>query len=558
MKKIIFISWMVAIVLASNLLATGLMLPSAKNYPKDFLRLTVNEVTVSFDGLAAQTVVYQEFLNEWNDSTDAVYSFPLPANARATAFYYWYNGIKYKAVLKVKDQVPNPGTGGGGIIALVNKYMGSNVISVQLKGIKAGAIQKVELNYIQVCDYYRGKASYNFPFNTVQFLTYPINTVKFTFHVNSKTPLGSLSIVGFEGYQITHLNANSAILSYTASKMYLDKDAQFVYETSVASMGVDFFSRANDSTDGHFALFVRPKDQVASDSVFKKCTVFLLSTNSDMYGVKLSSSVSAIGQALDKLLPTDYFNIMSVNYYVSKWKNTVVPATVENITSAKTYLSGVTTSYGSNMQEGVVQALNQIQDSTLSNSILIFSESGSNLDPKAIELKNKYNTGIFPIGIGDNVNRPRLEMTAALNYGFVTYISLEDNLIAKMNRVFEQIDKPILRKTSFEFASSNISQIMPKKLPSTYAGSAFYLTGRFKNRGNSPVSIAGVSYQGVTAFDFILNFGDSTQSFYFAEKLWAKEMIDALEQQIDVYGETPTLKSQLIALSLAYNIRCRY
>lgn len=35
-------------------------------------------------------------------------------------------------------------------------------------------------------------------------------------------------------------------------------------------------------------------------------------------------------------------------------------------------------------------------------------------------------------------------------------------------------------------------------------------------------------------------------------------MIDELERQIDVYGETPALRDSLVDLSLAYNIRCRY
>ena len=35
-------------------------------------------------------------------------------------------------------------------------------------------------------------------------------------------------------------------------------------------------------------------------------------------------------------------------------------------------------------------------------------------------------------------------------------------------------------------------------------------------------------------------------------------MIDALEYEVSVYGETPALKDSLIALSLRYGIRCRY
>ena len=120
-------------------------------------------------GLCAQTFVYQEFVNEWTEPVDAVYSFPLPPEARATEFLYWRNDTTFKAILKVREQATNPGTGEGGVVALVNKYIGRNGIKVQLMGIEPGAIQKVQLHYTSICDYYMGKASYNFPLDTQDF-----------------------------------------------------------------------------------------------------------------------------------------------------------------------------------------------------------------------------------------------------------------------------------------------------------------------------------------------------------------------------------------------------
>ena len=64
----------------------------------------------------------------------------------------------YTAVLQVKEQATNPGTGEGGLVGQVNSYIGRNGIKILLKGVKAGAIQKVRLRYISVCDYYQENA----------------------------------------------------------------------------------------------------------------------------------------------------------------------------------------------------------------------------------------------------------------------------------------------------------------------------------------------------------------------------------------------------------------
>ncbi len=210
------------------------------------------------------------------------------------------------------------------------------------------------------------------------------------------------------------------------------------------------------------------------------------------------------------------------------------------------------------MDTAIKGIFNQIKDDLFSNSIIIFTNGRSVIDPKQIETLNTYKTGIFPIGIGDNLDRERLEMTAALNYGFVTYLDPLDNLGEKMLKVFDQISQPLLKNVAFEYGGAGVSEVIPEKLPSTYAGSLFFMTGRYTVSGESGISIAGTSVNGMRAYDFRLIFNDKTNENKFTESIWAKETIDAIEREIEIYGETPELKQRDIDISLAYNIRCRY
>ncbi|MGE5430238.1 MAG: VIT domain-containing protein [Syntrophomonadaceae bacterium] len=544
--------------------ATGLMMPVSKNYPKDFLRLKSTEVTVNIHGLVAETIVLQQFENEWDDSTDAVYSFPLPADARATEFIYWYNDKPYRAVLKVKEQSTNPGTGEGGVAALVNSYIGRNGIKIQLKGIKAHSVQTIRLHYVSLLDYYQGRSTYTFPLNTSDFVPYPLDYAKFNVNVVSATPITKFEVPSFTDYKTAKSGENELSVEILKSKFYVDKNFQFSYDTDISKLGVDFYSiGSRDTTGGHFALFLRPQNSAVQDSILRKCVVFLLSRNSNMNGTSLDASKSAISKSLDHLTSNDYFNIVTYDYAVSAWKTQPVEATVDNITNARSYLNTINTSWGSDLEQGVKQCLSQLNDTTFVNykfsrSLLIFTESGSNLDPREIEKLNTNKAGIFPIGLGDNLNRARLEMAAGLNYGFVTYIGSEDNAEAKMMRVFNQISQPLLKDVAFEYGRVDISNVVPARIPVTFAGSSFFLAGRYKNSGVSPLGIAGYSTKGTTAYNFRLDFSADTLNNRFAESLWAKEMIDQLERQIEVYGESGTLKQDLINLSLKYNIRCRY
>ena len=110
-----FIFTIILIGLSKLVLSDGLLLPKDENYPADFLRNRITEVYVKVDGLVAQTVVYHEFVNEWDHAVDAVYNFPVPADARTTQLLYTRNDTTFRAVLRVEPEDPNPGTGLGGL-----------------------------------------------------------------------------------------------------------------------------------------------------------------------------------------------------------------------------------------------------------------------------------------------------------------------------------------------------------------------------------------------------------------------------------------------------------
>ncbi len=339
MKKINYKIFLIFICLSAVSYANGLLMPSNNNYPKDFLRNSVTEVTVNIHGEIAETVVYQEFLNEWSDSTDAVYSFPLPPDARATKFLYWYNDKAYQAVLKVREQAVNPGTGEGGVAAEVNKYIGRNGIKIFLKGIHSGTIQKVELHYVSLCEYYQGRVSYNFPLSTENFVTYPLDQLQFNINVNSNSDITAFDLPGNPGYKIIQSDKNNLNIRLVKPKDYANQDFSFYYDTDNSNLGLDFYSTANDTMDGHFTLFVKPQSEAKPDSIFPRRIFFLLSNSSDMFGNNLNQSIYAISKSLDQLNSNDYFNIVVFNYNSESWQTAPVTASPGKYSKCKRLLS---------------------------------------------------------------------------------------------------------------------------------------------------------------------------------------------------------------------------
>ena len=548
----------ISIVFAVSLAgADGLMIPAEPDYPHDFLRNRMTHVEVEMHGVVAVTSVYQEFVNEWHRETGAVYSFPLPPDARATEILYWRNGKVLEAVLRVRDQAINPGTGEGGAAALVNRYLGRNGIRLRLDGIAPQEIQRVQLTYIGLCDYKQGECRYRYPLDTSDFVKRPLDHLQFNFVVRSNANIVDFGLPTHPEYRTVHSATKKLEIEFSRPKSYLNRDLEFFYTVEQNALGVDFYSAANDTSDGHFALFLRPENHPGEGRVLPRQVLFLLANSTRMFGAKLDQSIRAIARALEQLGPEDRFNILLFNDRVSPWKPIPVAADRIHVAAAVDFLRTVETAAGSRLDDGLKECLSQISSDDFSNSILVFTDGRSPLAPQEIEALNEHRVGIFPIGIGTDLDRARLEMTAALNYGFVTYLDEDSGLEEAMVDVFERISNPIMKNTVMEYGRADLFEILPRKIPDTYSGSYFFTTGRYRTPGPSSFSLAGFSTEGLVTFDFTLDFSDKRE-FPFTEQLWAKEFIDALEREIEVYGETQELKDRVIELSLTYNIRSRY
>jgi hypothetical protein len=393
--------------------------------------------------------------------------------------------------------------------------------------------------------------------NTQDFVTLPIDQLEFNVDVKSNSNITQFNIPSHPDFQTLVNEDHHLVLRMRKPMAYLAKDFEFSYQADTTNMTFDAYSVKSDTMDSHFAFFVRPNNTSATP-LFNKNIVFLLSNSSSMVGYKLQQSVAAISQALNLLSTNDYFNIILFNYSTSSWQSYPVQATSSNIDAAKIFLNGVSGGYGSRLDLGIQAALNQFQGNQNSNSIIAFTDGRSPLDPRQIKSSNQYKTGIFPIGIGNDLDRARLEMMSILNYGFTTYFKEDDNIKDGILQVFETISQPMIKSTNILFEKQDVSLLVPEQLPTVFAGSYLFVAGRYKVPGTSNVTISGGGGNDTMHFNLNINFSQSIADAKFPEYLWAKETMDAFEREIEVYGETQQKKDSLINLSLRYGMRCRY
>jgi Ca-activated chloride channel homolog len=537
--------------------ADGVMRSTASDYPRDFLRHRMTSVDVTLYGQIALTTIEQEFVNEWNDSTDAVYSFPLPADARATEFLFWVDDTLFRAPLKVKDQAPNPGTGEGGIAAQLTNYLGPNALRVFLQGIAPGRSQRIILKYISFCRYDHGRIIYRYPLDTDMFLTYPLDELAVSFHIHATDDIAAIDPGSLGTPLTTYTDSRHADVMVHKSKLYLTADLVFSYTAASGSLSHDFFASKTASRGGHFVFVLKSPFISDSSAAMPKDVVFLLNRSSAAAGAPLELGKDAIKDCIDRLHPTDRFNIIGFNSFSQAFRVRSVTATSSARDSAKIFLDGLTaTGYG-DLRGSLSVAFSSFALDSLTKVMLMFTDGLSYIQPNDVRDINRVDAAVFPVAIGLNPARERLDAIAYANFGFPLYLLPGDPVVAEVQWLFDQVSAPIMKDARME-TSSNMHDMFPRELRTVYAGSRFFVTGKYTTPTTSGLAIAGQSSSGPVSYSTFLTFpGDSTEE-NFVEKFWAKEKLDALERTVYLTGATDSLKQQMISISLAYGIRCMY
>ena len=540
-----------------NTWANGLIIPDSDTYPGDYLSNKSTSIEVNINGLIAETVVLQEFENESYETINGVYIFPLPMNARVTRLLYSKGDTLIDAVLKVKAQSSTPGTGEGGVVAEINKYMGKNAIKLSLINIQPGAIKMIRLHYITNLTQYNGRVEYSFPFNLSDFVSQPIDYLKLRIKVNSMQDIIDFDIPNHKGYVVNKNQTNALDISYFETKVYQAEDISFYYQADNEHLALDFYSWKEDTTDGYFSI-IGHSPLTEGDTVLSQKVLFMVCNSITMTGTKLDQTKQAVIRCLDLLSTKDSFNIMTYNSGYTTWQSYFVPATPANIANAKTHVESITGKYGNSLTYALQSALNEIKSDDILSSFLIFTDGNGVVDPYAIKESNIHKTGLFLVAMGNDYDRARIETLASLNYGFVSYLTDSKSLSDQMVNIFSKIQRPLYKDIDISLLYPNVYDLYPPVFPAIYGNSDFIITGRYKTPGEADVNISGINNTGLQLFPFEVSFADSTMGNKFCKKLWTKNAMDIMEAELLIYGETDSLKSDLIELSLANKMRCRY
>lgn len=524
----------------------------------------------------AQVQVSQTFLNTGSRQLEAQFVFPLPYDGAIDKLTLMVDGKEYPAQLLSKEDAR------ARYEAIVRsskdpallEWMGHGLFQTSVFPVPAGQTRTVTLQYNQLLKKDQGVTDFLFPLSTAQYTTKPLEKLDLQVSIESSIAIRNVYSPS-HALTIERPDEDHAVVKYSATKVVPSSDFRLFFDVNPDKLGTSLLSyRPNANEDGYFLLLTTPQVPQQNEQL-PKTVLFVVDKSGSMQGEKIEQAKSAIKFVLNNLKEGDTFNIVAYDTAVETFRPELERFNEETRKQATGYVNGLFAGGGTNINDAMKAALEQIKDKSRPTFVLFTTDGlptvGERSEPKIAQTArdaNKAGARMLNFGVGYDVNSRLLDRLAREHSGASEYVRPNEDIEVHVSKVYSKISAPVLAdvEVKFEFdkveaeAGPPVNRIYPSDKFDLFAGEQVVVVGRYRHSGVAKVVITGHVGEQTSKFDFPVDFAQasSTSSYGFVEKLWAMRRIGEIIDQLDLNGRNEELVKELVLLSTKHGILTPY
>jgi Ca-activated chloride channel family protein len=546
---------------------------SDQQYQKMWIK-TVS-TTVDIQDQIAVTHVNQIFYNELTTSVETVYIFPLPENAVITELVYWFNGQRYVAQIRERQEAVNDYNKKvrQWLDPALLEYLGNNLFRLSIVPVNALSEVRTEITYIEPLKYDLGKVGYTFLLNALDLSPKALQTVSVEVNATAQRPFKNFQSPSHQNSTATNIemiNEKHYRLFFGDENFYPDRDLRITFETfreDVDMRILTYTPSPADSfgTDSFYAIWITPPDSVSDQDIIPKDIVFTVDVSSSMEGERIFQVKEALYDFVNLLQPYDRFNIITFGTFVQSFRDDLVPATTQNLEDADDFIFQLYALGMTNIDGALTASLQQSYGDSTSNNLIFLTdgeptwgETDTEKIMTACAANNIRQVRLFSFGVGEDINEAFLQRLSRENHGYAQFIASDDSIALVVNYHFTRISKPVMTDIHLDLGGLQSWDIYPKVQDDLFWGTQVMRLGLYRGGGTFPVTLGGNMRKDSVSFTNNIYFADTTGGHRFVPRLWAKAKIDYIMEQISIYGESQELIDQIIDLSLRFQILTPY
>ncbi len=525
---------------------TGEMHFMSKDGEKHLALHLESAVLFNIKGLHAQVQLTQSFSNESEHWVEGIYAFPLPQNSVVNAMKMIIGERVVKAEIRERGQAKKiyvQAKKAGKKTALIEQER-PNLFTQSIANIAPGETVVITLEYLQPVKYDMGKLSIRFPmtitqrFNPGQRIPNAVsNSDDIIEHQAFKANIQgwattqvadvsrisppqtqkqnqiSLSVHLDAGINLTRvsspshplnvqINSNNTYQINTSNKnVAMDRDFELVW--SPKEVGAPTAAVFHEEMDGESfvqIMLLPPHLEITQHSKNTENTlarelILIIDTSGSMQGQSIIQAKRSVALALQRLKPTDYFNVIEFNSIHHELFEQPQPAHTDAINQALSFVHNLQANGGTNMAPALHAALKNQSNQELLRQVVFVTDGAVGNEQGLFKLihENLDSSRLFTVGIGSAPNSHFMEKAAQFGRGSFTHISSTQQVKERMGELFRKLESPVMSGINVSWPLGWTVEAYPAKTPDLYLGEPLLITAKapLQMHGDEKVIING-------------------------------------------------------------------
>ncbi|GLX76997.1 marine proteobacterial sortase target protein [Thalassotalea insulae] len=544
------------------------------------------QADIEINGLMVYTEIKQVFINPHQVTLEGKYQFPLPENAAVNYLKVKIGKRVIEGKIMEKQQAKRAyikAKQSGQKASLVEQQR-PNLFTNKIANIPPQTKVEVTLKLISTVSYQDGKFNLALPlamtsrYQAKDAALSPAETASEFFNITDSSLTTSQASIQVElnaGVAITHIVSNSHRINsqalnnhFSHYQISLDKpqvkaDRQFQLQWQLnADEQPQVTSFSEQIAGDYYTLltFLPPTHQSAQP--LPRDLIFIIDTSGSMQGGSINQAKASLQQALSLLTPQDSFNIIAFNSETEQLFHHSEMVSERTMARAQHFIDQLRAEGGTEMYRPLNNALmmgkTSDQHASAIRQLIFITDGAVSNEFELMQLLQTAigNARLFTVGIGRAPNGYFMKKAAQFGRGSYVFIQqlnqVQNNVSALMNKISE----PVLSNIEL-ILNKQIHQgveIYPKQLPDLYNGQALQVA----IKSSLPINHLQVQGDTTTALwhkQLIIN---DNQNAVAISTLWARRKIEELLDSLVTASDPETIKTQVIATSIAHQIISPY
>jgi Ca-activated chloride channel family protein len=532
------------------------------------MTLKHTDVHAQIAGFGARVTVTQTFNNPSTTPIEAIYTFPLPDDAAVDKMRIHIGERTVIGEVKPRDEarhIYEAAKAAGQTAALLDQER-PNIFTQSVANVMPGKQIEVQISYVEILKYADNQFEFHFPMVVgPRFLggnvpdatkiappivapeTRSGQSVSMAVDIDAGAPIQDIDST-LHKIIVTSPSPNIAHVELRKANEIPNRDFILHYRMATKSVQSAFVSSYDGTNGGQFALLLMPPERPAPSQISPREIIFVIDRSGSQQGFPIEKSKELTLKLMNTLRPGDTFNVISFGMDCTSLFPKPQPVSETTAAQAKAFIEPLVGSGGTNVRNGIIQALSA-QNDTARTRIVLFNTDGyignENEVIKAIRA-NRGNARIFTFGIGNSVNRYIIDAMAKEGRGAAEYVTLADKADAAVARLTKRLETPVLVNVSATFSGAAVDSVTPSHIPDVFDESPIVLLGHYQTPGEATLvlrgDVGGHPWAKTLHLNLSVDRGEPA-----VPSLWARQRIEDIEREMleaQVCGETQEVKAE--------------